>query len=377
MLMKRNIFSILLFSCLICNSIAGQISDSSFTGSGELYLRLKNINFIKNNEYFNPITEGYTLIGYFFRPEIIYFPSEKINIRLGGHILKYAGTKNFSQIKPVFSASWIFLKNTTLTIGSLDGCDKHRMFDPHFNSERLYSSYSEDGLQLNTVNDHLFNNAWISWENFIFKGDTTREIFTAGESFKYTSPAISDFINFEIPVQVQFKHFGGQISNYPQHMETHFNLASGARVNFDIAEKRYGQVGLEYTIFVSDELTGHNPALIGRGYSDWYRFHYTYKSVYFGAAYWKSHNFFAPNGNAVYSSVSDYQENVIIANRKIITNYLSLTLHQQNYFEMLLSLETFYDINLKRLDNAVTLHLKLDKLIKLATLKKQKGPTLF
>jgi len=368
--MKRHLILIFFISCLTGNTITGQTADSLKAEPGEIFLRIRSMNFVKNNEYSNPIIEGYTLIGYFFRPEIVYSPSKDINLRLGTHLLKYDGTEKFSQVKPVFSASWNFTESTTLTIGSLDGCDKHKMLDPHFNSEYLYSAYSEDGLQIATNSDHFFNNIWVNWENFIFKGDNTREIFTAGESFRYTSSPINDFIGLEIPVQVEFKHFGGQISNYPEPMQTFFSLGSGARVNFDIAEKRFGQAGVEYNMFLSNELTGHSSTTIGKGYANWFRLHYTYKSIYFGAAYWQSHNFFAPNGNAIYSSVSDHLEDMVIADRRIITNWLSLTLLPKDYFELFLGLETYYDTDLKRLDSAMTLHLSLDKLIKLATLRK-------
>ena len=36
--------------------------------------------------------------------------------------------------------------------------------------------------------------------------------------------------------------------------------------------------------------------------------------------YWNAHNFYAPNGNPIYGSVSDYQPDVVIHDRKIITN---------------------------------------------------------
>ena len=91
--------------------------------------------------------------------------------------------------------------------------------------------------------------------------------------------------------------------------------------------------------------------------------------MYIGAAYWKAHNFFAPNGNAIYGSVSDYQPNVVVPERKIITNSVYLTLLPESYLELFLGLETYYDVDLKRLDYATTLHLNFDKLIKLATLK--------
>jgi len=330
---------------------------------------VKSINFVKNNEYYNPVIEGYTILGTAFQPVLVYSPSIKVTLRAGTYLLKYAGTNKFSQARPVLSSSLRLSENTTLTIGSLPGCDKHLLFDPHFDSERLYSAYAEDGFQLLTKSEHFFNDAWLSWENFIFRGDSTREVFTFGESFRYKSSAVADIFRFEIPVQVQFKHFGGQISNYEEHVETYFNLSTGLRINFDLAQKRYGEAGIEYLQFINKELNGEALSGISHGSASWIRLHYSYKALYLGASYWKAHNFFAPNGNTIYGSVSDYQENVVVPDRKIITNYVCLSLLPESYLELFLGVETYYDIDLKRLDNSIALHLNFDKLIKIATLK--------
>jgi hypothetical protein len=348
--------------------LSGQSNEDSISRPGDLSLRIKSINFIKNNEYFNPLIEGYTLLGFFFQPELVYSPSEKITLRAGTHLLKYSGTKKFSQIKPVFSVSLKLSDKSTLTLGSLSGSDKHRLFDPHFNKERLYDNYLEDGFQLTTINDHIFNDTWISWENFIFKGDSTREIFTYGESFRYKSSPISDLIRVEIPLQVQFKHFGGQISNYPEHVETFFNLATGLGLNFKPAQNGFSEIGIEYLQFLNNELNGESQSGITHGYASWLRFHYSYKVISFGAGYWKAHDYYAPNGNAIFGSVSDYQPGVVVHDRRIITNFLYINFLPENFLELFLGLETYYDIDLKRLDNAVTLHLNFDKLVKLATL---------
>lgn len=357
---------LLLFASCI---LSGQAGEETPTQPGELFLRVKSINFIKNNEYFNPLIEGYTLIGFFFQPELVYSPSGKVTLRAGTHLLKYSGAKKFSQIKPVFSASLKLTEKAVLTLGSLSGSDSHQLFDPHFNRERLYTDYLEDGFQLTTSNDHIFNDTWISWENFIFKGDSTREVFTFGESFRYKSSMISDIMQIEIPFQIQFKHFGGQISNYSEHVETFFNLATGIGLNFKPEQSRYGEAGIEYLQFINNQLNGGSQSGVTHGYASWLRFHYTYKVFSVGAAYWRAHNFYAPNGNAIYGSVSDYQPNVVVHDRRLITNFLSVNILPESYLELFLGLETYYDVDLKRLDNSVTLHLNFDKLIKLVTLK--------
>ncbi len=350
-------------------TLQGQKGAGTMPQEGDLGLSIRSISFIRNNEYFNPITEGYTLLGFFFRPELVYTPTHKVTLRAGTHLLNYWGTENFAQVRPIFSVSLTVSKNTILTLGSLSGSDKHRLYDPHFSSERLYNEYAEDGFQLLTSGEHIFNDMWLSWENFIFKGDSTREIIAFGESFRYTSSQITDFMNLEIPVQVQLKHYGGQISNYPEPVETFFNLAAGIKLNFKIAQERFGRVSAEYQQFINREFNGESTSGISSGRASWATLSYSIKTISAGVSYWKSHDFYAPNGNAIYSSISDYQPDVVIPDRSLITNFISFDILPESFLELHLGLETFYDTDLKRLDNAVTLHISFDKLFRLATIK--------
>jgi hypothetical protein len=363
-------YSEIIFLILVLNIFPASSQDNAdaIVSEGNLYLNFRNINFVKNNEYSNPITEGYTLIGFFLQPELIYHPDEKVTLHLGAHLLSYSGTNKFSVVKPVFSTTWHFSLNTSFTIGTLSGSNEHRMLDPHFNKERIYNAYSEDGLQFRTVGDHFFNDTWLSWENYIFKGDNEREIFTAGESFRYTSSSVASFLKFEIPVQIQFKHYGGQISNYPEHVETYLNIACGAKISADIRESEYGKAGLECLVFTGNSMTGNAPSGIKNGYAGWYKLFYSFKEAEIEAGFWSSHNFYAPNGNFIFSSVSDHRENLIISDRKLITGSVSIRLPYKDFLKLYLGFDGYYDTDLKRFDNALTLHLRFDKLFKLASI---------
>jgi hypothetical protein len=366
-------YSGILILIFFLNPVPGISQHKPDTGAseGNLYLNFRNINFFKNNEYQgNPIVEGYTLIGYFIQPELIYRLSDKISLNLGVHLLSYSGTNKFSLIKPVFSTTWHFSENTRFTFGTLNGSDGHRMFDPHFNSERTYNAYSEDGFQLTTTSDHFFNDFWLSWENYIFKGDTEREIFTVGESFRYESDFVTEFIKFEIPIQLQIKHYGGQISNYTGGSETYLNIASGARVSFDIAETRYGTAGFEYLFFSGSSIFGNAPSGVNNGYSGWYKLFYSLRIAEIETGFWSSHNFYAPNGNYIFGSFSDYQENLIISDRKIITGLLNIRLLYSNLLEFYAGFNGYYDTSLKHFDYAYSFHLRFDKLIKIASIRK-------
>jgi len=350
-------------------SATAQEKEFAPIGSGKLYLDLKTISFIKNNEYYNPVVEGYTLIGNFLRPLITYAPDEKFEISAGLHQQIYSGEPEFRKPELLISARWKVTRNTTLTLGAFDGGNRHRMFDPHFDSERIYTSYTENGASFVTETGNIFNNLWINWENFIFRGDTVREVFTAGESFNYKCNLLNGLLSLNIPVQLKFKHFGGQISNYSGHVLTFLNFAGGAGVNFNIAGGKAGIPGIEYIQFIYRELTGKGDMGITEGYASWLRLHYSYRSLYIGSYFWFSHNFYAPDGNQIYGSVSDYQPGYIIADRKIWTGAVYLTLLPGKIFEFMLGFEGYYDFSLKRMDTAVALHMNFDKRITLLNLR--------
>jgi hypothetical protein len=94
---------------------------------------------------------------------------------------------------------------------------------------------------------------------------------------------------------------------------------------------------------------------------------YNLKFLDLCSSYWKSNDFYAPNGNPIYSSVSDYQEGVIIHNREIWGNSIFIKLTPGGYFEFLAGFETWYDLGFKSLENSITIHLRFDKLINLVS----------
>lgn len=360
----KYLYITLLFPFFLSSNVTAQSRTALNSNKGDLYLGIRSTNFFKNNEYYSPVIEGYTLVGYFFQPTLEYSPTRKVRLKAGVNVLDYAGANGYPVAKPVFSTTYNFSERTSLTLGTLNGSDTHRMADPLFNSERQYTDYSENGLQFTTRNEHIFSDTWIDWEHYVFKGDTTREILTFGQSFNYSSGKIADIFTIKFPVQIQAKHRGGQISNYPEPVETFLNFAAGPGVDFDIMDKRLGTVGIDYMRFVYKQIPERATG-ISDGYADWLRLHYTYRSLYFMTGYWKSKNFYAPNGNGIYSSVSDYIENEIIPERKILTCSVYYTKQLAGSLELFAGLDVYYDLVRKRADTSLALHLSFDGLIHL------------
>jgi hypothetical protein len=371
MKMRQFLFFLIFFSIFFC-AAKGQNSEDTTQCSGNLALRIKSISFIKDNEYPSYFIEGYTLTGYIFQPELVYSPSSNLILNGGIHMLNFSGTGKIYKIRPVFATSLFLSDELKLTIGTLYGSDSHKLFDPHFNTERIYTNYNEEGFQLTKTGKNLFSDTWLSWENYIFKGDTTREIFVFGESLRYKLPKMADILRIEVPVQILFKHFGGEISNYREPVETLFNMAAGLEMDFDISGGKAGEAGIEYLRFINKQLNGKSPTGIENGNATWIRGHYTFKSIYAGAAYWKSHNFYSPSGNTIFSSVSDYRKNLIVHDRQILSGFVYYRPFYMSFVEFLFGGDAYYDLFHRRFDYALTLHLNFDKLIRLTSVKDRK-----
>jgi len=337
--------------------------------SGNLALSIKSISFFKNNEYSNPLIEGYTLTGYFVQPEMVYQPSEKVVLQAGAHLLKYSGTNSYATAKPVFSVTYKLSDISRFVMGSLPGSNSHRMFDPHFNKERVYTENTEEGVGFTLQNDNLFTDTWLSWENYIFKDDGEREIFTAGESFRYSSPVLLDWFHLEIPLQILVKHYGGQISDYPEPVETYYNTAAGIRMYGSAKTKKLFQTGFETLLFHGGELSGKSLTGIKNGNAWWFRLFCKYSRAELEAGYWTSHNYYSPNGNFIFGSVSSFRENTLVRDRKMLTFSASLDLVPEDFLGLYFGFDAYYDTVLKKLDHALTLHLRFDKLIRLADIK--------
>ena len=60
-----------------------------------------------------------------------------------------------------------------------------------------------------------------------------------------------------------------------------------------------------------------------------------------------AHDFYAPNGNPIYGSVSDYQPGLVIHDRRIINNSFSLKILPASSLELYFGVDLYYDIDLE------------------------------
>lgn len=354
----------LLIALLHFTVVTSQESQAPASGgnndSGPLSFSFGSMVFFRNNEYRNPITKGYTLTGSHLRPLLLWEPGEGIEVKGGLFISVWSGFDGSPVIKPVFSTSYEVFPGARLTIGSLDGPDKHRMFDPHFENEKIYSDFQEEGFQFVVNKGRIFSDTWINWEIFTFRGDRFREELTFGESFRYFSGEPDDRIRLEFPIQLLVKHWGGDISIYTEPVETQLNLAGGIRLIHGSDNNGKGGTGLEATAFTYIRGRDLSDIVFNDSYALWLRGDHTYGDLFVTAGLWVSNNFHSPNGNRMYGSISNYREGVTLPKRTLLTGSLNYTINKgTGLFSFLQGFDWYFDLRERKFDFSTTLHIRI------------------
>lgn len=337
---------------------------SEVSGSPALWQRLSfcfsSTGFFRNHEYFNPITEGYTLTGSHFRPVILWQPLEELEIKGGLFIALWSGYGGNPVVKPVFSSTVITGEKARLTLGSLNGSDKHQMLDPHFRIDKFYTDFQEEGVQFVYNGDMLFSDSRINWERFIFHGSNGREELTFGESAKISFSSKSNGLCMEFPLQLLIKHRGGQISNYTEPVETHFNFAIGAGMAGGGEKNKLSVTRGDVTVFIY-HTPRQLPGLPFRtGSALWVRGSQQLGPAEVKAGIWIPGNFYSPNGNMMFSSVSDYRPGVVLQNRVLLSGSLNfLKTWETGFCSLFLGFDWYFDPREKNFDHSITLNIRM------------------
>lgn len=172
--------------------------------SNALYFNLYDANFLWNNEFFNPIVNGYTLIGYFLTPEFQYHFSPKIKIQGGVHLLKYSGVESFSTVAPTYSATYTN-SDFSLIMGTLNGTVNHRLPEPLLFTERYFTNNLENGVQYLLNKEKFHMDLWLDWQTFIFPMDNKQEELVAGLAL-FPTPIKNENWEFKLPLSLLAKH---------------------------------------------------------------------------------------------------------------------------------------------------------------------------
>jgi hypothetical protein len=326
---------------------------------------------MKNNEYYNDYSLGYTYLGYAIQPSMMYYAGERLRLKAGLHLLQFAGMETFSEVLPVFSMHVKLSSHLDLIMGGLKGDVHHQLIEPIFNPEHQYTRPIENGLQLVFQNDRLWFDSWLDWEQFIALEENKPEKFTAGFSTKYQlSNAESDW-DIQIPAQMVASHIGGQGGNFNEKQHSLANLVGGLQIHRQVGDGFIRKVGLSAYYAHYKDLDNENNWHFHSG-SAWYPMletSYKYGNLMLG--YWQADNFLAPKGSPLFQSVSDYKDGYYQKERQLVTAKLSYSRTFVKQIRFSVMLESYYDVPASQFDYSYSMHLFFTPNFKVTTLKFQ------
>jgi hypothetical protein len=273
--------------------------------SNKLYLKIRNANFIKDNEYFNQIVEGYTLSGYWITPTLEYHPGANSTLEAGIHLLKFSGRDRFFKILPVFTFSQQLNRNIFLILGALNSNSNHNMAEPLLDPERFYFKQVDNGIQFLITSERIKSDVWFTCDSFIWRGDSMQEQFTSGSSSEFVLIKNTGW-SFSIPLQTIIAHKGGQINRPKKPIETLMNLGTGLNIEYNSEGGFIKQIRLNPHFLIYNKSTSAEfpEAPYKKGWALYPNVLINSDHLYLKLAWYHSNSFIGPRGEAIYQSVS-------------------------------------------------------------------------
>ncbi len=321
------------------------------TNAGDLRISLNAFTFFKDNEYFNPIVEGYTLFGTQLNPQLVYYPTKELRLEAGVFIWKDFGNPILKQVRPTYRATWTH-KNSQFIFGNIKANLNHEYIEPLMDFERVMLKPLEEGVQYRLNTRRVFLDTWVDWLRQEYPGVSYQEQIAGGLSSSFRLTGDNSPVQLSIPFQFTARHHGGQIDTLHIPIQTIFNYASGvvARLPLHgsvVQAVRVNAYGLLYGDHSSVFLLPFN-----NGNALYLNSTLETRYVDLMLSYWQGHQFYAPFGGTYYQSVASrygtpgYSE----ADRRLLLVRLLRDFRISDAAALTVRVEPVYDFNRSLLD---------------------------
>lgn len=314
------------------------------TDTSKLFLQIDNNNFVKNNEYFGQVAEGYTLLGFNLTPRVVYFPSTKVKLSAGGNFLTYYGRENEVKASLLLSFQYKLHPKLDFILGNIYGTVNHKLIDPLFNFERFLNQNVENGIQFLWNSDRVFADLWLDWEQQILQDDPFQEKFNVGLSSNFLLINQESF-KISVPFQNLIRHEGGQInSNSEEPLTTIFNNATGLSYSRPIHSNFLHHLDLTTYVVNYQDLSPEKRQMYIDGTASYTTLELTNNHIDLTLGYWYGEQFVAPIGTPIFESYSRTKFYVEEPIRQLAIGKVNYQKNVFNGINLGFRFEGFYDL---------------------------------
>jgi hypothetical protein len=345
--------------------------ETDTTHEKEAFFKIQNLNYLKNNEYYGYMADGYTQFGIQLNPQLGYQLSKNLSIEAGVFLSKDFGNKNFNNVDPTFSLRY-HKKDFKMIFGNLDGSLNHRLIEPLYNFERLMTNRLEGGLQFMIDKRHCDFDVWADWQNMIYRQSNGAEKIWAGLS-GHPLKLKHNRLEFKIPFQVTILHSGGQIDTSSGSMSTNWNFNGGTALTYTPSSGPFQQFIFDarYVGNVHYLFTPAQSEKVGSGVLANAGFTAFNTDVLF--SYWYGYRYLSDYGGYLYSSQSStvYYSYIFRAQRSLLILRLTKRIRLADRVNLTLRAEPYYDFFQNLFEYSFGFYISLDERI---WLKKKQTP---
>jgi hypothetical protein len=329
--------------------------------SGALNIHFYNNNFIKNNEYFGPYTEGMTYIGSILQPEVTWAISSKFNLSAGWYLRYYFGQDSFEKSLPVIKANYTFMPGAQLIMGQLNGQLEHGYIEPVYNTDNYFIKNPEYGVQFLLDRKRLHLDVFMDWEKFLLPGEDHQEEIAGGLLATYSFNELSENRGLSAYIQSIIHHFGGQVDISDSPMETRANASGGLEYTFVPGQKLLDRLTLASYYIQAFELSPTNTLPLESGFALQNTLTVENKWIKLSSGWFHGDNYFAPMGDYLFQSISQTDPEFVTEKRDLVVSKFLLRHQITKGVNLGFRFESYYDLQRKWNDFSYGLNISVNE----------------
>ena len=364
-------YFLIFFVCCCTGTVLSQPDNSSLmfnqevdtTHEKEVFFKIQNLNYLKNNEYYGYMADGYTQFGIQLNPQIGYQLSRNLSIEAGVFLSKDFGNRDFNNVDPTFSLRY-HKNDFKMIFGNLDGSLNHRLIEPLYNFERVITNRLEGGMQF-MLNKRYFDfDLWADWQNMIYRQSNGAEKVWGGLS-GHLLKLRSGQMELKLPLQVTVLHSGGQIDTSHASMTTNWNYNAGMALTYTPSTGPFQQFILDAR-YVGNLHYLFTPAQSQKdGYGVLANAGFTAYNTDVMFSYWYGNNYISDYGGYLYSSRSSavYYSYIYRVQRSLLILRLTKRIRLADRVGLTLRAEPYYDFFQNLFEYSFGFYINLDERI--------------
>lgn len=325
--------------------------------TGQVLLALNAFTFFKDNEYFNPLLDGRTLLGTHFNPQLVYYPVNGLRLEAGVFLWKDFGNPVFQQVRPTYRATWTVKRNEFI-LGNIRPHLHHDYIEPLFNFERVMLNPLEEGVQYRYRGRRLLLDTWVDWQRQQYRFSPYQEELVGGLSSRFALTRAESALQVVVPFQFTATHSGGN-DTLVKPLQTLFNEAIGVEARQVLGNRRHALRFNGYVVGFQDNspVRGQLPFRYGRGLYANATLETPYGEVMMG--YWYGQSYLARLGGDFYQGVAHTVggPRFIDRNRRLLLVRLLRDFRIADAAALTVRVEPVYDVSIQLLDFSAAVYL--------------------